>query len=134
MRKYLLPPSALIPADKEDPADKPVDGHSNPDTEDSHMEHHGQQVAETKPEHPHGDDGEHHGDLHIRRGAQRIRQREGQRPDRHNAGSMIQDNIVCILGGLVGEIVDRQDKRQRRITMRFDAIRQRYSTRIICFV
>lgn len=45
----------LVPADEEDSADKPVDGHSNPDTEDSHMEHHGQQVAETKPEHPHGE-------------------------------------------------------------------------------
>ena len=85
----LLPSSALIPADKEDPADEPVDGHSHPDTEDSHMEHHGQQVAETKPEHPHGDDGEHHGDLHIRRGAQRIRQCKGQRPDRHDTGCMV---------------------------------------------
>ena len=27
---------------------------------------------------------------------------------------MIQDNIVCILSGLVGEIVDLQDKRQRQ--------------------
>ena len=34
--------------------------------------------------------------------------------DRHNAGSMIQDNIVCILSSLVGEIVDRQDKRQHQ--------------------
>ena len=108
----LLPPPAPVPADEEDSAHKPVDGHSNPDTEDSHMEFDGQQIAETEPEHPHGDDGEHHGDLHIRRGAQRIRQREGQRPDRHNAGGMIQDNIVCVSGGLVGEIIDRQDKRQ----------------------
>ena len=85
----LLPSSALIPADKEDPADKPVDGHSNPDTKDSHMEFDGQQIAETEPEHPHGDDGEDHGDLYIRRGAQRIRQREGQRPDRHDTGCMV---------------------------------------------
>lgn len=108
----LLPPPALIPADKEDPADKPVDRHGDPDTEDPHMKLHSQQIAESEPEHPHGDDGEDHGDLHIRRGSQRIRKCEGQRPDRHNAGGMIQDNIVCVSGGLVGEIIDRQDKRQ----------------------
>lgn len=78
------------------------------------MEHHGQQVAETEAEDPHGDDGEDHGDLYVRSGAQCIRQREGQRPDRHNAGGMVQNNIVRVPGGLIGEVVDRQDKRQRQ--------------------
>ena len=76
------------------------------------MEFHREQVAESEPEHPHGNDREDHGHFHIGRGAQCVRQCEGQRPDRHNAGGMVQDDVICVHCSLIGEVVDRKDERQ----------------------
>ena len=78
---FQLPLSAAIPDTHADSPETPVNDHRHPDTEYSHPHIPAQDIAEHDPEHPHGENRDHHRNLSISRRAQRGRHGERQRPD-----------------------------------------------------
>ena len=104
-----MPP---IPDRKADRTEQPVDRHGDPDAEDAKPELYAEQPAETDTEHPHRDDGEQHRIFDVGSGPQRVRQGERERPDRHDAEGMVENDVVHISCGLRREAVEPDEIRK----------------------
>ena len=105
----LMPP---IPNREADRAEQPVDRHGNPDAEDAKSELYAEQPAEADAEHPHRDDREQHRILDVGGCPQGVWQGKGERPDRHDAECMVENDVVHVSGGLRGEAVKPYEIRQ----------------------
>ena len=87
-------PLAAVPANQEtDDAEHPVNLHGNPHADDAHAHRRREENAEADAKNRHREDRDRHRVLRVARRTERVRHREGHRPENHAARAVQRHNL-----------------------------------------
>lgn len=94
LHQRLRLPLAAVPANQEtDDAEHPVNLHGNPHADDAHAHRRREENAEADAKNRHREDRDRHRVLRVARRTERVRHREGHRPENHAARAVQRHNL-----------------------------------------